>query len=247
MNKFLKIFFIIAIITTDISILTAQPITWQRIFGGPQSESGRYGIQAYDGDYVVLNLKSDTFGGSFLLDIDQFGIEKWNRILDTGATCTCMQQTKDSGFIVSGSKNSQGLLIKTDRSGSVIWKKFYSINNLITAFTKVRIIENGNLIVCGDASFFPTKAFVLKTDTLGNIIWQNFLIYGNNADAEDLTTDNQGNIYFTGGITVNNFIKTLYAKLNSKGEFIWCHSYGSEGNGDLQAGTSIVSESNEEL
>ena len=241
-------FFIIAILTSDVSILNAQTITWQKIFGGPLTEVGRYGIQTYDGSYIILNsVSGSTNGGPYLLCLDQYGNQIWNKIIDTSSTCTCIQQTKDSGFIISGSKNNNGLLIKTDRSGNVIWKRYFSPNNYITLFTKVRVTETGNFIICGFASFFPTKAFVLKTDSLGNLMWYKFLIYGDDADAEDLTTDNDGNIYFTGGITVNNFIKTLYAKLNSNGEFIWYHSYGSEGNGDLQAGTSIVSESNEKL
>ena len=241
-------FFIIAILTSDVSILNAQTITWQKIFGGPLTEVGRYGIQTYDGSYIILNsVSGSTNGGPYLLCLDQYGNQIWNKIIDTSSTCTCIQQTKDSGFIISGSKNNNGLLIKTDRSGNVIWKRYFSPNNYITLFTKVRVTETGNFIICGFASFFPTKAFVLKTDSLGNLMWQNFLIYGGNADAEDLTTDNKGNIYFTGGITVNNFIKTLFAKLNSEGEFIWFNYYGSEGNGDAQGGYSIVSESSREL
>ncbi|MBL8008610.1 MAG: hypothetical protein JNJ56_13895, partial [Ignavibacteria bacterium] len=247
MKLLLKILLFIFIISSNISILTAQPITWQKIIGGPQDESGQFGIQTYDGDYIILNTKVAADGGPYLLNIDQYGNEMWNRIIDTLSTCKCIQQTNDSGFIVSGSKNNKGILIKTDRIGNVIWKKLYSINNRATAFTMLRVSESSNILVCGYTSFFPVKAFVMNLDPLGNIIWQSILNYGGDAFAEDLIINNDSNIYLTGDISVNSFSKTLIAKMDSQGIFFWFKSFGLEGEGDSQVGKSIVAESNREL
>lgn len=218
-HKSLKIFLLSLFILSAFSILNAKTITWQKNIGGPQDESGRYGIQSNDGDYIILNSKVAADGGPFLLNLDQYGNEMWNRIIDTLSTCKCVQQTKDSGFIVSGSKNNQGILIKTDRSGIVKWKKLYSINNRETAFKMLRITESGNILVCGYSSFFPVKAFVINLDSLGNIIWQSVLNYGGDVFAEDLIINNDSNIYLTGDISVNSYTKTLIAKMDIQGSF----------------------------
>ncbi|MEO8209823.1 MAG: T9SS type A sorting domain-containing protein [bacterium] len=246
MKTFLKIFYIVFLFASSSDVFS-QIITWNRVYGGPQQESGLYGIQTFDGGYMILSFIQGANGGTYLLNLDPYGVQRWYKKVDSIGTGICIQQTKDSGFIICGSRSSRGVLVKVDRSGNLIWNKYYFPNNKYTAFRKIRIIESSNFLVCGFISFFPTKAYVLKTDSLGNVIWQNFLIYGNDADAEDITTNTDGFIYLTGGINVNNHIKALVAKFDSKGEFIWFKSYGSEGKGDSQSGSSVVSQSNREL
>ena len=246
MKTLLKIFLLCIIILSEVSMLKAQSITWQRIFGGPQDESSRYGIQASDGDYIILCLKIGSNGGTFLLDLDPYGNERWTKRIDLIGTGNYIQQTEDGGFIICGG-NGNGLLVKTDRSGNLIWNKSFSVNNKNTGFTKVKSIDSGNFLVCGHVSFLPGKALIMKMDSLGNVIWQEILDYSGESGASDITINSDGNIYFTGAIQVNNYYKTLFAKLNSNGDFLWFNYYGTEGLGDLQAGNSIVSESNSEL
>ncbi|MBL8008862.1 MAG: hypothetical protein JNJ56_15175, partial [Ignavibacteria bacterium] len=247
MNKFIKMFFIIAIITTDISILTAQPITWQKIFGGPQSESSRFGIQTSDGDYVILYLKIGGNGGTYLLDLDPYGNEKWNKKIDSIGTGNYIQQTNDGGFIMCGGSNGKGIIVKTDRSGNLIWNNSYYVNNQNTQFAKIKIIDSGNLLICGNVAISPIKALVMKLDSLGNVIWQTILNYVEDAAVEDIITINDGYLYLTGDVRRNNIGMTLFAKINSQGKFLWFNSIGTQGQGDSQAGISIASGSNSEL
>ncbi|MBL8008621.1 MAG: hypothetical protein JNJ56_13955, partial [Ignavibacteria bacterium] len=247
MNKLIKIFFIIAIITSDVSILTAQPITWQKNFGGPQDESSRFGIQTFDGDYVILYLKIGGKGGTYLLDLDQYGVERWNKKIDSLGTGGYIQQTNDEGFILCGATSEKGSLVKVDRFGNLIWNKSFHVNNQNTQFRKVKIIDSGDLLICGNNSFFPEKALVMKLDSLGNVVWQKILNYPDEAEATDITINNDRYIYFAGGIKVNNYYKTLFAKMNSEGDLLWFNYIGSQGQGDSQYGNSIVSESNKEL
>lgn len=246
MKTLLKIFLLGIIILSEVSMLSAQSITWQKNFGGPDSETSRFGIQTSDGDYVILYLKIGANGGTYLLDLDPFGNERWTKRIDSIGTGNYIQQTNDGGFIICGG-NGNGLLVKTDRSGNLVWNKTFSVNGQNTQFKKVKIIDSGNLLVCGIVSFLPVKALVMRLDSLGNFIWQTILNYPDDADASDILIDNDGFIYFTGGIKVNNYYKTLFAKLNSYGDFLWFNYIGNEGFGDSQGGNSIVSGSNIEL
>ena len=247
MKTLLKIFLLLILLISNLSILKAQSITWQKNFGGPDSESSRFGIQTSDGDYVILYLKIGENGGTYLLDLDPYGNERWNKKINLIGTGVYIQQTNDGGFIMCGASTDDGTLVKTDRLGNLVWNRSYHINNQSTQFQKVKIIDSGNLLVCGIVSFFPVKALVMRLDSLGNFIWQSILNYPDEADAFDIITDNYGFIYFTGGIRINNSYKTLFSKLNSKGEILWFKYYGSEGFGDSQGGNSIVSGNNNQL
>jgi hypothetical protein len=252
MNKIMKIILIFVSLIINYAILNAQVIMWQKNFGGLQDESSRYGIQTFDGGYVILYLKIGGNGGTYLLDLDQYGVERWNKKIDSVGTGGYIQQTNDEGFIICGAKSEKGSsekgsLVKVDRFGNLIWNKSFHVNNQNTQFRKVKIIDSGDLLICGNNSFFPEKALVMKLDSLGNIIWQKILNYPDEAEATDIIINNDKFIYFAGGIRVNNYYMTLFAKMNSEGDFLWFNFIGSQGQGDSQYGNSIVSESNKEL
>lgn len=243
-HKILKSILLSLFILCNVSILNSQTITWQNVYGGKLSEYGRDGIQTFEGGYIIVAKRQDQNGGTLLLKLDPFGNEEWSRIVDNTSIGVSIQQTNDSGFVIAGSDNSIATLIKTDKLGFLLWRKTYSISNQSSRFSKVKLLNNGDLILCGAISL-PNKAYFVKTDSGGNIVWQKtFSSSSSFTLAYDITYSNDGYFYATGVTSINNFPKTLYGKIDVDGNFIWFKNYGSEGKGDAQSGSGIICQNN---
>lgn len=123
-----------------------------------------------------------------LVKTDGTGMVSWSKIFDSGKDEVgfCVQQTADSGYIISGFHdavpmslvgNTYILLIKTNALGVVQWEKKYqfAIRDLDTfePFTYVvKQTSDGAYVVTGGLpSSHPSDVNVLRTDAMGNILW----------------------------------------------------------------------------
>ena len=247
MNKIVKIIFVFAICSFESGFLDAQTITWQKVYPTAHSDYGRDGIQTLEGGYIIIAVNQSLEGTAKLLKLDSLGNQEWERLVDTQGTIVSIKQTADSNFVIAGDGNNKGLLIKTDKLGNILWKKYYSINNELAGFHRIKITKNGDYIMCGVISF-PARAYIVRTDSSGAIVWQSSYSNGNfDAIAEDLTETDAGLLYFTGFSEVNYHSKTLIGKLSNKGILIWIKSYGNEDAGDGQTGIQINYENESSL
>ena len=247
MKFFIKIFLVLLIFISNLNLLKAQPITWQRVYPSAQPDFGRDGIQTLDGGFIIVAINQSPKGTAKLLKLNRYGNEDWTRIIDSMGTVVSIQQSTDSNFIIAGDGNNKGIIIKTNNLGNLIWKKNYSINNELAGFTKVKLLSNNDYLLCGVISF-PPKAFLVRTDSSGGVVWQRSFSNGpNNAFASDIIKSKDDHIYFTGFSTVSGHPKTIIGKTSFTGDSLWIKSYGSEGKGDAQSSISIIPESNTEL
>ncbi|MBL8006063.1 MAG: T9SS type A sorting domain-containing protein [Ignavibacteria bacterium] len=236
---------VISMILTDLG--NAQITTWRRVYGGQYPDYGEYGIQTYDGGYIITASQLYQGGGNIMLKIDSSGNEEWIKSIDSTGTGKCIQQTIDSGYIIAGNSSGYAKLIKTDKSGIVEWRKLYPINGSGSTFTKIKILKNGNFIMSG-FGMFPSKAYIVETDSLGTII--NNLAFSNNSNtarAYDICESSDGSFYITGVTEVNNRAKTLLARVSNNFKLYWTKGFGTEGEGDAQSGVTIIFESENEF
>ncbi|MEO8086539.1 MAG: hypothetical protein ABI763_06955 [Bacteroidota bacterium] len=123
-----------------------------------------------------------------LVKTDGNGVVAWSKTYDSGKDDLGfgVQQTSDSGYIISGfhdslpvslAMNTYILLIKTDALGNVQWEKKYQFAvrdfNTHEPFSYVvKQTGNGGYIVVGtNAITHPADVDVLRTDASGNVIW----------------------------------------------------------------------------
>ncbi|HAY33290.1 MAG TPA: T9SS type A sorting domain-containing protein [Ignavibacteria bacterium] len=243
MRYIIKIFFLLTLILFSAESLNAQAVTWNRAYGGSQQEYGKYGIQTFDGGYIILAEMDSLFRRTFLLKLDQYGYKEWEKFIDSsGGGFRCIQQTNDSGYIIAG-WTGKARLIRTNKTGIQIWSKEYSINNEFSFFNKIKILSDGNFIMCGNNSS-PRRAYFVKTDSSGNLIWQNsFSNSSISANAFDIVESNDKHFYTTGVTIINNHPKTLIGKISQHGNIIWLKSHGSEEKGDTENGQIIFTDS----
>jgi hypothetical protein len=149
---------------------------WDRIFGGGTvSEYGRCVQQTTDGGYILTGYTA-WFDGFFpcrdfwLLKADSDGKEIWHKTFswerfDYG---TCVQQTSDGGYIITGSR-----LIKTDSNGNIEWNR--RLGNIFGGgvFNCVQQTTDGGYILTGyNYYLFGYKSWdvsLIKTNKNGTL------------------------------------------------------------------------------
>jgi hypothetical protein len=151
---------------------------WSKIFGGVIGEAGNCVKQCSDGGYIITGY-TNSFGAGgqdvFLVKTDLSGNLQWMKTyggawIDEGYY---VEQTTDSGFIVTGRTQSFGpqgsgaggtniYLLKTDANGDTLWTKTYG--SVINNGYCVKQTNDGGYVIASN----PTSINLIKTDSKGN-------------------------------------------------------------------------------
>ncbi len=166
-----------------------DPSTWEKTFGGPESDSGASVARTTDGGYVVAGWTWSFGAGEldvYLVRTDAAGNKLWERTFggpqsDLGAS---VAQTTDGGYIVVGSTGSFGAgdsddvyLIKTDADGNVdpedpsTWEKTFGGLERDSGASVAQTTDGGYIVVGTTSSFGAggSDVYLIKTDADGNV------------------------------------------------------------------------------
>jgi hypothetical protein len=157
-----------------------------------------------------------------------------------------MAQTNDGGYIIAGSVDKGGFLIKTDASGRIQWNGTYGEPDKNNSFSSVIQTSDGGYATAGTTNFNDTKNFwLVKTDANGNVMWNQ--AYGAGPGIDGASSDNSAeSIVQTadGGYVLagNTFTYGAGAsdawlvKTDSSGNTVWNQTYGGAGLVTLHSG-----------
>ncbi len=173
-------------------------------------------------------------------DQETFFITIGRNKIDAGNS---IQQTVDGGFItlggtISGFKDHDIWLIKTDDSGNIQWDKIYGGEDIESGETVQQTLDDGFIIVgwtesygnegITDSIYLRRDVWLIKTDNFGNMEW-NMTYGGNDEDYGISVHQTSDGGYIIGGET-NSYgsgRKDIWViKTDSSGKEEWNRTFG---------------------
>jgi len=170
-------------------------------------------------------------------------------IISGGENALCARQTNDGGFILAGSANYQGMLLKTDAEGVLEWSQVYENDGDDDVLKSVLQSSDGGYIATGlSEGPFPDLQYlwVIKTDVSGNIEWEDEFGSANKNDwGEDVLETQDGGFVVTGTQDDDgDNAKAILRKYSSSGSLLWNKTFSSS---DYNEGISLMETSDGNL
>lgn len=223
-------------------------VTFQKAYGGAFMDEGNSVRQTFDGGYIVAGTTTSFGSGGrdvLVIKTDALGDTTWTKTFGGDMDNEygfCVQQTADSGYIVSGVASSffdvggDVYLIKLNVSGDTIWTRTYGGIGYEWG-SYVQQTQDGGYIVAGQTPAFGAggfDAYLLKIDSNGDLVWTK--TYGGTASeigsAVQQTSD--GGYILSGSISSfgAGFGDFYLVKTDSIGDVIWTKGIGVSGEED---------------
>jgi hypothetical protein len=214
-------------------------VKWQKCLGGGKDEKAYSIRETSDGGYIVAGTTnsnngdvSGIHGGSdcWIVKLNDGGKLIWQKCLggSDDDVARCVQQTKDGGYIVAGTTNSNNgdvsgnhggsdcWMVKLDSNGNIKWQKCYGGSDDDAAYS-IQQIKNGQYIFAGctnsaghtysDGDVIDNHGYndywVVSLNDGGKIIWEDCLGGGKDEKAYSIQqTKDDG--YIVAGTAMSN-------------------------------------------
>jgi hypothetical protein len=231
-------------------------VIWQKAYTGFGAAEALSIRETQDGGSLLAGFV-DYPNEAWLLKLDATGGIVWQQTYSSGTSDNSFisaQQTSDGGFVAAGitinhllpvSTAASALVVKLDRTGSIIWQKIYIGTGIFSVATSIQQTSDGGYVLTGytgvlTGSTGPSfNALIMRLDSLGNIVWQkSFSVsseFKSTAIAVQQTSDGGFAVAGDTGPAVQGvFTQAVVMKLTAKGEIHHC--------GDLKASNLLAAQ-----
>jgi hypothetical protein len=233
---------------SDVFLMKANSlgnVLWTKSYGGDSMDYGMSVQQTSDGGYIITGV-TESFGSGkedlYLIKTDVLGETLWTKTFggmdtDWGES---VQQTLDSGYIVTGGTVSFGAgrtdvyLIKTNPAGDILWTKTYG-DTLIDVGRSVQQTSDGGYIVAGNGDMrrflhdWGSNIFLIRTNSGGDTLWTKKFdeIWSPTPRLECSVQETSDQGFIIAGRTDLGFNFEVYLiKTDSLGNALWTRTYG---------------------
>ncbi|MEW6469328.1 MAG: T9SS type A sorting domain-containing protein [Bacteroidota bacterium] len=153
----------------------------------------------------------------------------------------------NTGNIIIGGNDGRNIfLMKTDSSGTILWKSTYngSSNSNGDYLDDMVVDSNGYIYFTGKAQTIAgaMDIVVAKYDPSGNPVWlrTHLLLTGNNSDrGKAIYVDQNGNVFVTGFMTGSSGTDMATLKYDTNGNLLWSVTYTYPG---IETGNDICND-----
>lgn len=226
-------------------------LLWSKTYGNNGLNDGFVqGIPALDGGFTFIGNSRSLGAGSddvFLVHTDAGGDTIFTRSFGSveSESGIGIIQTANGDYVICGRQQtfpngiprSDGLIIRTDFNGNMLWSKLYG-DSLWEEFEAVRELPNGNLVIAGSTTSFGQGNYdvlVVQTDNVGTLI-SDFAYGGGNIDAAyDLILNPDQSLVLSGyteglgyghRMLGNDSTNIFLMKVQLDGTLDWMMTYG---------------------
>ncbi len=225
---------------------------WTKTYGEEGGDAAWSIQKTTDGGFIVAGFKQITNGGAnWLLKTDSSGDTLWTCTYDTVNTflededrhiAGCVQQTFDGGYIITGPSKLDDetgfdfLLIKTDDSGIVEWRKTFGGDSTEISTFVQQTSDLGYILSGYTGESGEDVALLIKTDSNGDLLWSETYTYGTTEnpyfdhfdEIKSVKQTSDGGFIFTGTARpdIPDTRRVWLVKLDFNGDTTWTKIYG---------------------
>jgi hypothetical protein len=230
-------------------------ITFERTYGGINTEESFSVQQTFDSGYIIAGY-TESFGtiwrNIYTIKTDSLGDTLWTKMYggtdyDVGYS---VLQTLDGGYIIAGATSSFGAggydvyLIKTDSLGDTLWTRTFGGVNDDFGYSLQQTADGGYIITgCTKCMTGAGEVYLIKTDSFGDTLWTRTYDNFDIDEGRSVQQTSDGG-YIIAGWTWLWFPETyaIYLiKTDSLGSALWTRTYG----GSWDEGWSVQQTSDE--
>ncbi len=180
-NYFLLIFLLLV----NVFSLQAQDTPFSKFFGENNlQEKGIASLQLEDGSILMLGnvASTETENGNISLSkLSPAGDLRWTKTYGTDENDSANNMTwmEDGNIAIvaeshtTNGSDANGLVLKVDTEGNVIWATSYGLANRTESFYSIDQTTENGLIIAGfvTGSGFGNDHYAVRLDGNGNVIW----------------------------------------------------------------------------
>ena len=193
-------------------------VMWNQTYGGTESDETASLVQTSDGGYVLAG-SSNSFqnGGVWIVKTDANGNVMWNKTHGRPTVGSSGQlsaqsviETSDGGYALTGTRDYDFWLIKTDGNGDILFFQNYAGTQLYSGYTQVDIAcclietSDGDYALAGytlsHKEGVPPDVLLVKTDHEIPIIWNVTRTPSSPIENSTYTNFIKANVYDVSGI-----------------------------------------------
>ena len=226
---------------------------WLKQYGGTKLDIPRSIAATSDGGFIIggftKSYEDSIRGDALILKLDKFGNEEWMRTWGVHGMeddAYWVLEDYDKGFIVGGlteidiqTTGRNGILMKLDSSGNMIWEKRYGNSEQLHGPPRPIPSKFGGYFYTGtkDTVLFEgahnSTSYLARLDSSGNTVWEiYFEAEGNKQlsvfqarELEDGSFIVCGNDENTGFNELDWHPYGVLGKLSADGELLWMRKY----------------------
>jgi hypothetical protein len=162
------------------------------------------------------------------LQAQQFTANK--EIIDSAASAQAyaIAKTNDHHYLIAGSKDSSGLVVKMDSTCSILWSKKYEYPGGVSFYTITATNDDSFVLtslICNTVQ--ANNILLMKINADGDTLWSKEIDLGAWCTSVLVELLNDGGFILAGDFFLQNQRKTFFIRLDATGDLVWFRIYSA--------------------
>lgn len=211
-------------------------------FPGAKSSHGTCVVQTSDQGYVIsAAIQKEVQVSSLMIKTNPAGDTIQTKPIE--GVASFFIPTMDGGFLVTGSQNSQLMMLKMNADFNAEWSN--TTGTYGSSGSSVCQTSDSGFCFIGNVGLYPVPSnqiYAVRTDKHGNILWTK-VIGGNQIplSGSSVITSPDGGFIICGTLAQAGTSSAFLLKLNSIGDSVWTKAYNRS---DLSQGCTVLQSEN---